>query len=86
MHFHYVYVLRSVKDGDLYVGMTSDLRARLALHQSGRVKSTKDRRPLELLYYEACRGILDAARREKYLKSSWGKRFVKARLRDYLTG
>ena len=84
--FIYVYVLRSQRDMDLYVGFTTDLRNRFAAHNSGRVDSTSQRRPLELIYYEACRSQADATRRERYLKTVWGKRFLKSRLRCYLTG
>jgi putative endonuclease len=84
--FLYVYVLRSLKDGEFYTGFSSDLKARLATHEAGQVPSTKERRPLELVYYEACRSQADATRREKYLKSAWGKRYLKNRLKDYLTG
>lgn len=84
--FNYVYVLRSVSDVNFYVGLTDDLKRRLQAHQGGCVLSTKARRPLELIYYEACRSRTDAARREKYLKTVWGKRFLKGRLRAYLTG
>ena len=82
----YVYVLRSVSDGQLYTGCTRDLRARLALHNAGQVPSTIDRRPLELIYYEACLNEKDAFRREKYLKTTYGKRYIKARCRNYFTG
>ena len=84
--FVYVYVLRSLRDTRFYVGFTRDLRERLAAHNEGRVDSTRARTPLELAYYEACRNQQDATRREKYLKSAWGKRFLKNRLRGYLTG
>ena len=84
--FHYVYVLRSTADGQFYVGYTSDLRRRVTEHNSGAVPSTARRVPLELVYYEACRSRSDATRREKYLKTAWGKRFIKSRLADYLTG
>ena len=83
---HYVYVLRSLHDQDWYVGMTKDLRTRFTQHQAGRVESTQNRRPFELIYYEACQNIHDAARREKYLKTAWGKRYLKNRLRFYLKG
>jgi putative endonuclease len=82
----YVYVLRSVKDGQFYVGLTRDLRARLQLHNNGNVPSTKHRVPLELIYWEGCLNESDAAQREKYLKTAWGKRYIKGRLRRYLTG
>jgi putative endonuclease len=85
-HFVYVYVLRSQRDGRFYVGFTADLRRRLAQHNAGQVTSTSARTPLELIYYEACRCQQDATRREKYLKSAWGKRFLKGRLSGYLTG
>ena len=84
--FCYVYVLRSRMDGQMYVGLTRDLRERFRQHQAGEVPSTQTRRPLELMYYEACRNIHDAARREKYLKTAWGKRYIKTRIKDYLTG
>ena len=82
--FYYVYVLRSLQQ--LYTGLTRDLRERFRLHQAGQVPSTETRRPLELIYYEACRNLQDAARREKYLKTAWGKRYLKTRLGNYLTG
>lgn len=82
----YVYVLRSAKDCQLYVGLTRDLRARLQLHNNGKVPSTKHRVPLELIYWEGCLNESDAAQREKYLKTAWGKRYIKGRLRRYLTG
>ena len=82
----YVYVLRSTKDGQFYVGLTRNLRARLLAHNNGQVTSTKRRVPLELIYWEGCLNERDAAQREKYLKSAWGKRYVKGRLRRYLTG
>ena len=84
--FHFVYVLRSETDGQFYVGYTNELRRRFAEHNAGAVRSTARRVPLELVYYEACRSRADATRREKYLKTVWGKRFIKTRLADYLTG
>lgn len=82
----YVYVLRSLADGQFYVGLTRDLRSRLQLHNGGKVPSTSRRIPLELIYWEGCLNESDAAQREKYLKTAWGKRYIKGRLRRYLTG
>jgi putative endonuclease len=82
----YVYVLHSEKDGQLYTGCTRDLRARFALHNAGKVPSTTNRRPLHLIYYEACLNEQDAFRREKYLKTTYGKRYIKNRCRSYFTG
>jgi putative endonuclease len=82
----YVYVLRSIKDKQFYVGYTADLKERILSHQSGKVFSTALRRPLELIYYEGCRRQNDALRREKYLKSTYGKRYIRNRTRDDLLG
>jgi putative endonuclease len=82
--FHYVYVLRSLRDGRLYVGSTGDLRRRLELHNSGLVTSTKPRRPLELIFYEAYRNEYDAKRRESYLKTSKGRSSLKVMLAEFL--
>ena len=83
---HYVYILRSEKDKLLYVGYTKDIENRIVYHNTGKVSSTKNRQPLTLIYYEVCLNQQDATHREKYLKTSWGKRYIKARLKNYLTG
>jgi putative endonuclease len=83
---HYVYVMRSERDGKFYVGYTRDLRKRVKLHNEGRVLSTRTRRPFELVYYEACLARGDALKREKYLKTAYGKRYIKNRIRDHLNG
>ncbi|MFC1841430.1 GIY-YIG nuclease family protein, partial [Thermodesulfobacteriota bacterium] len=51
---YYTYVLHSELDGNFYVGYTKDLKLRFEQHNKGKVESTKDRRPLKLIYYEAC--------------------------------
>jgi len=79
---HYVYVLKSLKDKMFYVGRTGNLKERLKDHCAGRVDSTKDRRPLKFMYCEICNNIKDAVHREKYLKTSWGKRYLKHRLKN----
>ena len=82
----YTYVLQSKKDGQFYVGFTKNLELRFEQHNNGFVDSTKHRRPLELIYYDACLSRDDATKREKYLKSYHGKMFLKNRLKSYLTG
>src|SRR6266436_6977378 len=77
----YIYVLRSVKDNQFYVGLTRDLPVRVLQHNNGLVTSTKKRIPFELVYWEGCINESDAAQREQYLKSAWGKRYIKSRLR-----
>jgi Predicted endonuclease containing a URI domain len=83
---YYIYVLQSEKDDKFYTGFTKNLKLRFDQHNKGLVKSTKDRRPLRLIYYEACLSQDDATKREKYLKSFHGKMFIKKRLKSYLTG
>lgn len=84
--YFYIYILKSEVDQQFYVGYTSDLKNRILQHESGYVHSTKNRRPLKLVYFEGCLSQKDAIKREKYLKTSWGKRYIKSRMRDYLTG
>jgi putative endonuclease len=79
---YYVYVIRSLKDHNMYIGITENLDKRLEAHNKGRVKSTQNRRPFELLYYEASRNINDALHREKYLKTTYGHRYLNNRLKN----
>ena len=83
---HYVYVLRSLKDGKLYTGYSSSLRDRIAAHHTGAVQATRYRRPLLLVYYEAYLSPKDAKARELFLKSGSGKRFIRRQLAHYLSG
>ncbi len=85
MTYYYVYVLLSEKDNQFYTGYTSDLERRLREHNEGKVASTRRRRPFRLVYWEGCLNQQDATRREKYLKTAWGKRYIKNRLQNYLT-
>lgn len=78
---YYTYVLRSVKDRKLYIGYTTDLRRRFAEHQQGRNDSTRNRRPFELLFYEAFKDERDAKRRESYFKTDKGKSTLRQMLR-----
>jgi putative endonuclease len=77
--------MQSEKDELLYTGYTGDLRNRLNEHNSGNVASTKSRGPFKLIYYEACLDQQDATAREKYLKTGMGKRYLKNRLRRFLS-
>jgi putative endonuclease len=83
---YYVYVLQSDRDGKFYTGFTQDLKLRFEQHNKGFVESTKERKPFQLIYYEACIDRSDATKREKYLKTHHGKMFLKNRLKSYLTG
>jgi len=81
---YYVYLLVSEADRRFYTGSTPDLKRRFAQHCDAKVNSTKARRPLRLVYYEACLQKDDAIRREKYLKTGMGKRYLRNRLSGYL--
>ncbi len=77
---YYTYVLKSQKDEKLYVGYTEDLRERIKRHMNGLVAATKNRRPLFLVYYEACLDKEKAIKREKQLKTGFGRRYLKNRI------
>ncbi len=81
--YYYVYVLRSSIDKMLYTGYTSNLKQRIQNHNEGKVPLTRNRKPLELIYFEGCLNQQDATRREKYLKSGNGKIYLRNRLNNY---
>lgn len=83
--FYYTYVLLSGKDNKFYAGYSEDLKLRFEQHKTGKVSSTKDRRPLELVYYESCISKKDAMHRERYFKTYKGKLFLRNRLKFYLS-
>lgn len=80
----YTYVLRN-NNKMLYTGSTNDLRKRFNEHNSEKSEYTKHRGPYQLIYYEACLSEEDARSREKYLKSGMGKRYLKNRLKRFLS-
>ena len=81
---YYCYILRSQKDKKFYIGSSGDLKKRFLEHQNGKVQSTKSRRPLQLIFYEAFISKDDATRREHYFKSSKGKSSLRMMLRGTL--
>jgi len=82
---YYVYVLKSLKDGNLYIGQTSNLGKRFQYHNSGRVKSTKRRAPFELIYADKFSTRGEAMKRERFLKDIKSKDFKKM-LRSTVSG
>ena len=78
----FVYVLQSQKDGDFYIGQTMDINSRLKAHQAGKVKSTKSRRPLILVYWEQVETRMEALIKEKEWKSASGRRRLKRIIGD----
>ncbi len=79
-----VYILLSRKDDNFYVGYTTDLPRRLDEHFQGRNTSTAPRRPLRLIYCEYHASTTDAHRREKYLKTTAGRKALGLMLRTTL--
>lgn len=80
----YVYVLESEKNEELYIGRTRSLNKRLEEHNRGLNSSTKRYLPWRLIYHEGCLNEKDSKRREKYLKTTQGRRLLKRRLKEYL--
>lgn len=73
----YVYVIYSEKDGRFYVGMSTNPEKRLLEHNSGKTKSTKGFRPWSFFFKEEYSSRQEARKREKYLKSGFGKQWIK---------
>ena len=77
----YVYVIKS-ESGKMYTGRTSDLKRRLGEHQSGKNHTTKRMGKIKLIFYEAFLSKEDSIRRERYLKTSSGKKSLKLIIRE----
>jgi len=73
---YYVYILLSERDQKRYIGFTQDLERRIVEHNSGLVKSTKNRIPLKLIYFERFENKVEAMNREKFFKSGKGREFL----------
>ena len=81
---YYVYTLLSLRDFEIYTGLTTDLKRRLEEHSRGMVSSTRIRIPFKLVHYEYFVNLTDAASREKYLKTSSGRAQLKQSLKKTL--
>ncbi len=82
---YYTYVLLSTKENKLYLGFTQDLKTRMDLHRRGFMMKEKNNGSLKLIYLEACLNKKDAVRRDKYLNSFLGRKYLKIRLKKYFT-
>lgn len=78
---HYIYVLKSQKDGNLYIGCTSDIENRIQHHNNGKVFSTKSRRPFVLIFKEEYSDIYQAYRIERYYKTAKGKKELREKMK-----
>ncbi len=76
-----IYVIQSHVDGRLYVGMSQGVRKRLEDHKYGRVFATRGFRPWKLIYIEVVGSRQQARRREKFLKSGYGKEYLKSMIK-----
>ena len=83
---YFIYILQSLKDKKLYIGCTKNIEDRFIQHNAGAVKSTKNRRPLDLIYYEAFKYESDARKQELFYKTSQGRRVLKNRLVSIIGG
>jgi putative endonuclease len=77
---HYIYILQSLKDTNLYIGCTNDIKKRFAQHQKGEVRSTKARLPLKLIYTEKYDDVYEAFRTERFYKTAKGKKELKEKM------
>jgi len=75
-----IYILKSLKDNNLYIGCTSNLGKRLLAHNKGAVRSTKKRRPFKLIFKEEYQNKYQAFNKERYYKTAKGKRELKAKI------
>ncbi|HCX26012.1 MAG: endonuclease [Candidatus Collierbacteria bacterium GW2011_GWB1_45_35] len=73
----YAYVLLSLKNGNLYKGITNDLERRISEHNLGKNRSTKINAPWKIVYFEKFMTRDEARNREKFLKSGKGREFLK---------
>jgi len=74
------YVLRSLKNGRLYVGSTNNLDRRLYEHNSGQSAYTRSTRPFVLVYFEEFETRIEAVRRELELKTGQGRQWLKEKI------
>lgn len=79
----YLYIIQSKKNGEMYTGCTKDIKARLLLHNAKKVDSTKKNVPFALIYYEAYINSTDAFNREKYMKTQYGRNYIKKVLSNF---
>ena len=73
----YVYALKSLKDKNLYIGISQNPEKRLREHNLGMTKSTKLRRPFKIIFKEIAGTRIEARIKEKYYKSGIGREFLK---------
>jgi putative endonuclease len=78
---HFVYILKSQKDGSYYTGSTQDVVDRLKRHNQGRSKFTKSKRPWDLVYAEEYLDRSAATKREREIKNRRSRSYIEALVR-----
>ena len=73
----FIYALRSLKDNNLYIGISRNPEKRVEFHNKGKTESTRNRRPFVLIYKESCHSLKEAREKEKYYKSGFGREVIK---------
>jgi len=81
---YYFYILRSIKNRKLYLGYSSNIKARVISHNNGENKATKPNIPYELIYYSAFKDQQDALACEKYFKTTAGWKRIHKMLENIL--
>lgn len=81
----YVYVLKNLEDGSLYIGFTENIERRVLEHNSGQGgRTTRQKKDWQLIYFEAYLDKQDALGREKFLKGGSGRKYIYKQLKNYL--
>jgi putative endonuclease len=77
MNQWFIYALRSLKDNNLYIGISRNPEKRVEIHNKGKTESTKNRRPFILIHKQSCNSLKEAREKEKYYKSGFGREILK---------
>ena len=82
VHMYFLYILKSIKYKKTYVGMTNNVQRRLSEHNKGECHFTKKYAPWVIIYTEILTNQEEAHKRERYFKSSVGRRWMKAKFNN----
>ncbi len=79
---HFVYILTCLKGEYFYKGLTDNLERRLQQHIDGKVSSTKNKLPIELIHVEICSDRVYGRQMEKFFKSGYGREIIEEIIDD----
>ncbi len=74
--YYFLYILKSPKKNQFYVGQTNNIERRLQRHNCRQVLSTKSGAPWLLVYVEKCNSRTGAVKKETYFKSQKSRKFI----------